>query len=182
MCDCYVDGECSPSGFLSKEDLRENATLNIPNFVVVENDYILFEHLNITQNGSLTKWIFTAEDRGEGDKYPDLLIFRMINNTENRRTVLVTAVTLPGSRAVPTNNVNVYEYTVQNDTQVKAGDQIAIMLPPISNARLLLSFVRNGGPEGINLRKRAVDPVSGREGDLPLVTLEISNDILTFHV
>ena len=68
-----------------------------------------------------------------------------------------------------------YELTLENAIQVQTGDIIAIQLPPISNIRLLLSFVGNGGPSGVHVqRKKDVEPVSGREGPLPLVTMEIS--------
>ena len=164
---------------MSKKDLKEKAALHIPNFAVVENDLILFEHLNITHDGYLTKWIFTAENLGEGEertKYPKLRIIRMEN--ENA----VTVSTLEGCDAVLTSYFNVYEHTIEIATKVQAGDSIGIVVPSISDARLLLSFVRNSGPSGINVRKRDVEPVSGREGNLPLVTLEISNDIVTLHV
>ena len=168
---------------MNEEELKEKAALHIPNFAVGKNGLILFEHLKITQDGYLTKWIFTAEDLGEGDgrtQYPDLHIYRPA--IQNDMTSIV--FTLPGHDVVLTNNSNVYEYAPQTAMQVKTGYFIAITLPSISNARLLLSFVRNSGPSGtdIGLGKRDVEPLSGREGDLPLITLEISNDILTPHV
>ena len=165
---CFIGGECE---LLTEDDLREKAALHIPNLAVVENAYVVFEHLNITQDGYLTKWIFTAEDLGEGDgrtQYPDLRIIRPYMES------FLAAIILQGSNAVLNDYPNVYEYTLQNATQVQNGDFISIMLPPISNTRLLLSFVQNGGPSGIHFRrKKDVAPVSGREGDLPLVTMEI---------
>ena len=162
---------------MTGDDLREKAVLHIPNFAVVEDAQIIFEHLNITQDGYLTKWIFTAEDLGEGDgrtQYPDLLIIRP--NMEH----FITVLTLQGSDAVLTDYPNVYERTLQNPMQVISGDFIEIQLPPIPNTRLLLSFVRNGGPSGINIRrKKDVAPVSGREGSLPLVTMEICKSCTT---
>ena len=89
---------------------------------------------------------------------------------------------LPGRDALLTNYSNVYEYTPEKTMRVKTGDFIGIILPPIS-ARLLLSFVRNSGPSGDVVEIPGdVEPVSGREGDLPLITLEISKNIVTFHV
>ena len=149
----------------------------------MEDADILFEHLNITQDGYLTKWTFTAEDLGEGDgrtKYPELRITRL--SFSYAQSVL----TLNGSGAVLTGYPNVYEFTLQtqNATQVQTGDFIAIQLPPISDTQLLLSFVGNGGPSGVHVqRKKDVEPVSGKEGPLPLVTMEIRKsqyDTLTF--
>ena len=158
----------SSSQFLSDGDLREKAALHIPNFVEVEDDFIFFPHLNITQDGYLVKWIFTAEDLGQGEgrtQYPQLRIVRSD----------FVPQPLQGSDPVPTDYSNVYEFTLASPMQVQAGYMIALQLPPITSARLLLSFVRNSGPPGESVRvKRDIQPVEGREGDLPLVTLEIS--------
>ena len=153
---------------MSEGDLREKAALHIPNFVEVEDNWIFFPHLNITQDGYLVKWIFTAEDLGQGEgrtQYPQLQIVRSD----------FTPRSLQGSDPVPTDYSNVYEFTLASPIQVQAGDFIALQLPSITSARLLLSFVRNSGPPGERvLGKRDIQPVEGREGDLPLVTLEIS--------
>ena len=158
---------------MTEDDLGGKAALYIPNFAVVEDALIIFEHQNITQDSYLTKWIFTAEDLGEGDgrtQYPNLRIIRRTLSN------VVTVKTLPSSGAVLTGYPNVYEYTLQNPMPVISGDFIGIQLPPISSTRLLLSFVRNGGPSGIDVgfrRKRDVEAISDREGSLPLVTMEI---------
>ena len=160
---------------MSEEELRKKAAMYIPNFAVLEEGEIQFLHLRITQDGYLKKWTFTAEDLGEGNGrvgYPDLHIIRHMG-------AYVTAMTLHGSDADPTEYPNVYEYT-KDAMAFKAEDFIAIKLPPMNSTRLSLSFVRNSGPPGINLRKRDVTPVSNREGDLPLVTLEISNDYIMY--
>ena len=153
---------------MSEDDLREKAALYIPNFVEVEDDLILFLHLNITQDGYLVKWIFTAEDLGQGEgrtQYPQLKIVRSD----------FVLQPLQGSDPVPTDYSNVYEFTLASPMQVQAGYTITLQLPPITSARLLLSFVRNSGPPGERvLGKRDIQPVEGREGDLPLVTLDIS--------
>ena len=141
--------------------------LSIPNFAEVENELLLFDSLIITQDGNLVKWTFTAEDLGQEDgrtQFPSLVIGadRLIS----------------GEDAVSTNYSNVYEYTATSSMPVKAGDMIIVQQPAESRARMFLSFVRNAGPPGIDFtiigrRKRDVDPVSGREGNLPLITLEI---------
>ena len=163
----YTDGACADSsGFIDLQELMDNA-LSIPNFAEVENDvFLLFSSLIITQDGYLVKWTFTAEDLGQEDgrtQFPGLIIGaeRIIS----------------GQDAVSTNYPNVYEYTATSSMPVEAGDIITVQLPPESSARMLLSFVRNAGPHGIAVgigrRKRDIDPFSGREGNLPLITLEI---------
>ena len=153
---------------MSEDDLREKAALHIPNFVEVEDDFILFSHLNITQDGYLMKWIFTAEDLGQVE-----------GRTQYPQLILVSSDLLPqslqGSDSVPTDYYNVYEFNLASPVEVQAGYFIVLQLPPITSTRLLLSFVRNSGPPGETvMHKRDIQPVEGREGDLPLVTLEIS--------
>ena len=165
----YTDGVCADSsGFIDLQELMDNA-LSIPNFAEVENDvFLVFDSLNITQDGYLVKWTFTAEDLGQEDGrtlFPSLII-----GATNRRIF--------GENAVSTNYPNVYEYIAPTSMPVYAGDMITVQLPAESSARMLLSFVRNAGPPvGAIIipgrRKRDVDPVSGREGNLPLITLEI---------
>ena len=160
---------------MSEDDLREKAALHIPNFVEVEDDIILYPHMIISQDGYLVKWTFTAEDLGQGEgrtQYPQLqIIFENIGILH----------TLNGFDAVPTDYSNVYEVTLASPLPVQAGYNILLELPPITSARLLLSFVRNSGPPGLSLlAKRDIQPVEGREGDLPLVTLisKIQNVIM----
>ena len=162
----YTDGACADSsGFIDLQELMDNA-LSIPNFAEVENEFLLFNSLIITQNGYLVKWTFTAEDLGQEDgrtQFPGLLI-------DNDRLI-------SGEEAVSTNYSNVFEYTETTSMPVQAGDTIIVRQPPESSARMLLSSVRNAGPPGVAIpigrRKRDIDPVSGREGNLPLITLDI---------
>ena len=166
----YTDGACADSsGFIDRQELMEKA-LFIPNFAEVENEedvVLMFNSLIITQNGYLVKWTFTAEDLGQEDgrtRFPNLLI-------GDDRLIF-------GEEAVSTNYSNVFEYTATSRMPVKAEDIITVQLPAESSARMLLSFVRNAGPPVSPIiipgrRKRDVDPVSGKEGNLPLITLEI---------
>ena len=167
----YTDGACADSsGFIDLPELMDNA-LSIPNFAEVENEedvLLMFNSLIITQNGYLVKWTFIAEDLGQED-----------GRTQFPGLVIGNDGLISGEDAVSTNYSNVYEYTAPSSIPVQAGNIITVQLPPESSARLLLSFVRNAGPPGIDLiipigrRKRDIDPVSGREGNLPLITLEI---------
>ena len=61
---------------------------------------------------------------------------------------------------------NVYECSVE-PVPVKAGDIVRVFLPPRSSARLLLSFILNGGPPGDSLA--TAEQVEG----LPLITLGV---------
>ena len=125
--------------------------------------------MNISRDGYIVKWTFTAVDQGQGDKFPNLLILHPLSED---------IIRLNGSQSIPTGYPNVYEYTPDSPLPVKAGDFIAIEQPPEDSARLLLSFVRYAGPEGGTVDdrtrvKRHVEPLPGKEGNLPLITLEV---------
>ena len=118
---------------------------------------IVYDHLTITQDGNLTKWTFTAEDLGTGRTgYPLLRIHIMITQD---------LVIINGSTALAIYP-NVYEVTVDPPLPVEAGDFISLVLPSVTTARLLLTFILTGSP-GVNL-----DTGEEIEG-LPLITLEI---------
>ena len=155
---------------MSVDELREKARF-IPNFADVEDEFLLFPHMNITQDGYLVKWTFTAEDLDEdhgGTEYPDLYILRLptgdtdymeyeyegVESWMMDHADGVIIVYLNGSQSVSTNYPNVYEYTVEPPMPVQAGDFIAIYQPPDDDARLLLSFVYCPATETIQLEKR----------------------------
>jgi hypothetical protein len=159
---------------LSEDDLREKAALHIPNFVEVEDDFIFFSHLNITQDGYLVKWIFTAEDLGQGEgktQYPQLMI--LASNSSYKSSARIPC--LNSSQSVATEYLNVYEYTVDPPLPVETGYFIAIDQPPRETARMLLSFVKRA-PPGTTIDFEA-DNSSGRADFLlqPLIHLEINS-------
>lgn len=157
-----VGGECSACEFLSQTDLRNKTALFIPNFEM-GGAAILYEYFTIRQNGSLVKWTFTAEDLGMGKtEYPALKMYR-----QARLSAYSLVITLPGSNAVPTLHSNVYEVIVDPPLSVCVGDIISLELPPISTARLLLTFVLTDSLPGINL-----DTSEDVEG-MPLIRLKI---------
>ena len=148
--------------------MRERAALFIPNFIQLENDCIFYTHLNITQDGYLTKWTFAAEDLGQGHEWPVLQVNRFNDIGDNIPEIINT---LPGSNALLTVYPNVFEYTVDPPLSVLAGDFIGLDLPPDTTVRLLLSFILNDSPPGESIRNFDVN--NGDVGGLPLVTLEI---------
>ena len=108
-----MENVASYSQFLSEDDLREKAALYIRNIVEVEDDFIFFSHLNISQDGYLVKWISTAEDLGQGEgrtQYPQLIIIIV-------RSDLVPQPLL-GSDPVPTDYSNIYEFTLASPMDV----------------------------------------------------------------
>ena len=118
--------------------------------------------MNITQDGQLIKWTFTAEDQGPEvgrTQYPVLWVMR---NAE-------IAFSLNGSQAVLTDYPNVYEYIPDSPLSVEAGDYIAVLQPPEDTAHLLLSVVQCPVPGSeLNVEKAVV----------PLVSLEVVGQCL----
>ena len=146
---------------------------NIPNFAQAVEGHTIYPNMIITQDGQLVRWTFTAEDQGMGEgriRYPELQVYRINTNV----------FTLPESnKVVPTAYPNVYECVPDHPLSVKAGDYVTVLQPPEHTARLLLSFVGFAGPRGLPTnvrRKRAVWPLPGKEGNLPLITLEIISE------
>ena len=158
---CSTGGDCS-SQLLSKANLTELTA----RFIIVErdDDEIEFKHLSITQNGFLVKWTFVARNIGDGDDYPTLFIVNTARPT-----------TIPVVNTDCTNDLypNVHQCTVEPQS-VEAGDFIGVVLPALSDARLLLSFIIiNGVPPGESLRRS--EEVEG----LPLIAVEVQGESYT---
>ena len=180
-CSSSCSNKCT-HGFIGLDELREKARY-IPNFAEVENNTILFPHLNIVQDGNLVKWTFTAEDLGEGEgrtDYPDLLILDPDNgglHYDGMDSANGVVYHLNSGQAVSTKYPNVYEHAVHPPVPVKAGYFIAIHQPPKETARMLLSFVKLAGLGTIDLE------MNHHTADYqlqPLVDLEISSEDVTW--
>ena len=123
---------------------------------------LLYEHLTITQDGYLVKWTFTGVELGLGEECPKLRIYR---NEIEQSTPLEPPP--QSSAAVSTLYPNVYNVTVAPPFPVRSGYLISLVLPSVTTARLLLTFILTGSPPGESL-----DTGEDIEG-LPLITLEI---------
>ena len=134
--------------------------LYIPNIIERGDDEIEFQHLNITQGGTLVSWTFVARAIGEGYEYPELGV---LSSTGIFVAQLRYAVNM---NCTYTPHPNVYECGV-TPLPVEAGDFISLRFPPLSNARLLLSFILNGAPPGFSFSPGVDELVEG----LPLITL-----------
>ena len=117
----------------------------------------MFPDMNITQDGQLVKWTFTAEDKGPKNmsvEYPELWIMR--SGTK--------VFSLSASVAALTAYPNVYDCVPDSPQSVKAGDYIAVLQPPKHTAQLLLSFVQYHAPGSKAVTMKEV---------VPLVSLEV---------
>ena len=157
MSGCSTGGDCS-SQLLSEANLTELTTRFIPNITERNNDDIEFKHLSITQNGFLVKWKFVARKIRGGNEYPTLFIAK-----EN------PPITIAVVNMDCTNDLypNVHQCTVEPQSVI-AGEYIGVILPALSDARLLLSFIIiNGVPPGIS--STTSEEVEG----LPLIAVEV---------
>ena len=134
------------------------ATLFIPTFVEREDVEIDFEYLNIKQDFILTHWTFVARSVKQGDKYPMLFILYSFGQAFGTRPIV-------NRNCTDTVYPNVYECTV-NPQLIQTGDIVALDLPPLSSAQLVLSFILNRSPRGESLADSQVE-------GFPLITLGV---------
>ena len=171
---CVV-GLCAPISSIS--DVVEQATF-IPNFAEVEDNTVLFPNMTLTHDGHLMTWIFTASDLGQDsgrNLYPQLQVYAFDALSGDYSLQF----TLSADEAHQTSYANVYEVVVDPPQPVQAGFVVGLVQPPKPSGRLMLSFVTNAGPRPVSIptgtrERRNVEPFPGREGALPLLTLEIS--------
>jgi hypothetical protein len=147
---------------LSEIDLREMAALFVPNIIQREDDEIDFEHLKISQDFVLTHWTFVARTIGKGEEYPKLSLIIP-------EGLAYTQKHTENTNCTDTIYPNVYQCSVAPET-VRAGDIVALVLPPLSRARVALVFILNGAQPG----KRIVD--GAQVEGFPLFALEIGSN------
>ena len=143
--------------------------LYIPNIIERVDEGIDFEHLNITKRGTLVNWTFVAREMREGDGYPKLGVLSLVRGPTGMFYVKLKFV--ENINCTKTPHPNVYECSVTPEP-VAAGDFIGLRLPPLSSARLLLSFILNGAPPGQSLSGSS-NGGNGEVEGLPLITLGV---------
>ena len=135
------------------------AALFVPSIIQRDDDEIEFEHLKISQDFVLTHWTFVARSVGNGEEYPKLSIIYPIGSAYTQKHTENTNCT-------DTIYPNVYQCSVTPET-VRAGDIIALVLPPLSRARVALIFILNGAQPGESI-------VTGTQVEgFPLFALEM---------
>ena len=167
---------CSPfsNGFSTENNLIEHARL-IPNFDEIENNTLIFQHMNFTQDGILTNLIFAAVEfgtRNGRNKFPKLQVYEPDPNGGHMLRYNISL-----ANATQTDHPHVYKLAVTPSRYIRAGSIVGFFQPPKSEAQFLLSYLRNAGPPARSacaMQSSIVEPYPGREGPLPLVALEIS--------
>ena len=135
----------------------------------------LYPEMIFSCNGSVTKWIFGADDRGD-QYHPELQIWRQLgpNSYTKIGSSSVNAGTMIGT--------NLYEFIPQTPLDFKEGDIFGAFIPlGVTNEGLVLNEQKGSGP--INIRTDLTSPPSTlhsisfsyANNDFPLVTVEISN-------
>ena len=76
---------------------------------------VLIPDINFTCDGTITKWIFGAEWKGNTDTYTELQVWRRTDNVYTR--VRATTITVAGE-----NTSQVYEYPLDLPLEFREGD------------------------------------------------------------
>ena len=136
----------------------------------------LYPEMIFSCNGSVTKWIFGADDRGD-QYHPELQIWRQLGPN---------SYTKIGSSTVNTGTMigtNLYEFIPQTPLDFKEGDIFGAFIPlGVKNRGLVLNEQKGSGPINIRIKDLTSPPstlhsssFSSANNDFPLVTVEISN-------
>ena len=136
----------------------------------------LYPEMIFSCNGSVTKWIFGADDRGD-QYYPELQIWRQLspNSYTKIGSSSVNAGTMIGT--------NLYEFIPQAPLDFKEGDIFGAFIPlGVTNKGLVLNEQKGSGPINIRIEGFTSPPstlhntaFSFAINDFPLVTVEISS-------
>ena len=93
--------------------------------------------------GTITKWIFRAEETGNNDElFPKISTWREIGFTQS--TTDFIRISRSGSAGELTGNGPVYEYVLQEPVAVQEGDILGIDLRPSGTDELKFEFLDLG--------------------------------------
>uniref|UniRef100_A0A1X7T631 Protein kinase domain-containing protein n=1 Tax=Amphimedon queenslandica TaxID=400682 RepID=A0A1X7T631_AMPQE len=129
-------------------------------------------------NGSVTKWIFGANNNGNTAIQSELQIWRQLgpNNYTKIGSSLVNANTMIGT--------NLYEFIPQTPLQFQEGDIFGIYSDRTDGNRLVLYEQKESGPTNLRVDPSLDSPPSiisqslaTANNDFPLVTVEIDTSI-----
>ena len=135
----------------------------------------LYPEMIFSCNGSVTKWIFGAVDRGD-EVHPELQIWHQLS--PNSYTKIGSSSVNAGTMI----DTNLYEFIPQAPLDFKEGDIFGAFIPLcVTKEGLVLNEQKGSGP--INIRTDLTSPPSTLHSinfsfainDFPLVTVEISN-------
>ena len=176
-----LDGACVSSS-INATVIKENALL-IHEVRMRQRRQYIYPEMKFSCNGSVIKWIYGAVDqnRATGD-LPELQIWRQTgpNSYNKQGSSLVTA----NISIAP----NVYEYYPVTPLEFQEGDNFGVHIPEDEDSKLLLYKQRESGPLNLRIDSDVDSPAPSTinealrtnvANDFPLVTLEISYDILT---
>ena len=135
--------------------------------------------INFTCDGNITKWIVGANWNSNRNLYPELQVWRRVNDSIPDRYHRVGNTTI----AVASENTDsrVYEYPVDPPLPVEAGDVLGIFQPVGSDSRLRMLYERDTGPSTL-YQTTSISQEDYPEPDgemllshfsLPLITVQI---------
>ena len=133
----------------------------------------LYPEMIFSCNGSVTKWIFGADDRGD-QYHPELQIWRQLspNSYTKIGSSSVNAGTMIGT--------NLYEFIPQSPLPFFKGHIFGLYMPSVNASRTVLYAQNNNGPLNLRVGTTVDDALAFINEELvtvgnyfPLVTPEI---------
>ena len=176
-------------GFLNEEAVRiavdVYATSNIYSVRSHEGQQRVIPDIKFTCNGTLTKWIIGAQRTLIEDTNPQhlqLQIWRRQGSSNRYHRSNFSDMTTLNA----TDDLNVYEYIPNPPLQFQAQDILGLYLPHISDTQVEVYYQRGGGPRNFRRSDQNSPLTSIRasgegDNDLPLVAVEVSGKMNSFH-
>ena len=111
----------------------------------------VYPAINFTCNGSITSWTVLARRFTDNDDtmYPDLQVWRGEGGGAYTR---VGGTTLSGGSD---NQIDIYDYVLDNPLSFQAGDVFGMFQPQGSVSRLRIYSQRDGGPPSFYVKTRS---------------------------
>ena len=168
--------ECA-NGFVLQERVQTVRNIFNRGRPTLNNRQSVSPQISFTCDGNITKWIVGANWDGEHALYPELQVWRRVNDSIPDRYYRVGNTII--SVASQNSDSQVYEYPVDPPLPVEAGDVLGIFQPVGDDSRLRVYYERDAGPSTLYQTTSISQedfPESGEpqsHSHLPLVTVEI---------
>uniref|UniRef100_A0A1X7U839 Uncharacterized protein n=1 Tax=Amphimedon queenslandica TaxID=400682 RepID=A0A1X7U839_AMPQE len=169
------DGYCvNSTNSINASFIKEKALEVQRSLPLHRRSQFIYPWIVFSCNGSVTKWIFGANNNGNLSQ-PELQIWRQLgpNNYNKTGSSLINADTMIGT--------NLYEFIPQTPLQFQEGDIFGVYSYKIDGERLVLYEQRESGPTNLRINSNLNSPplkitevLATTNNDFPLITVEIS--------
>uniref|UniRef100_A0A1X7SU39 Uncharacterized protein n=1 Tax=Amphimedon queenslandica TaxID=400682 RepID=A0A1X7SU39_AMPQE len=174
-----TDGYCvNSANSITPSVIKQKALEVLRSQVFFGQHQFIYPWIVFSCNGSVTKWIFGANNNGSTAIQSELQIWRQLspNNYNKTGSSLVNANTMIGT--------NLYEFIPQTPLQFQEGDIFGVYSDRTDGERLVLYEQRFNGPTNLRVDPGQNSPPSTisqslavANNDFPLVTVKISKPL-----